>query len=86
MIVKGCRIYSSSSSSSPVACRNASSQRVFRISFPESSETYIVANLLTLITRFIGFCLGLVRFALFLIQSLPALTEDLADLAYEVDT
>ena len=45
-------------------------------------STYVVASLLILITLLVRGSLGLVRSTLLVVQSLPALTEDLADLSY----
>jgi hypothetical protein len=44
--------------------------------------SYLVSSLLLLVTLLVGGSLGLVRSALLLGQSLPLLTELLADLAY----
>lgn len=47
----------------------------------EEETTYIVAGLLVLVTLLVLGSLGLVWAALLLVQGLPSLTEDLADLA-----
>ena len=43
--------------------------------------TYCVSSLLFLVTLLVGCSLGLIGSALLLVQGLPLLTEDLADLA-----
>lgn len=45
-----------------------------------STETYLVSGLLLLVALLVGSGLGLVRLALLLGESLPLLTEQLADL------
>ena len=45
-------------------------------------DAYVVGLLLILVSLLVGSSLGLIRGALLLAQSLPALTEDLADLAW----
>lgn len=44
--------------------------------------TYVVACLLALVSLLVGFGFGLIRLALFRVERLPSLTEDLANLTY----
>ena len=43
--------------------------------------TYIVGSLLVLVALLVLLCLGLIRGALLVVEGLPALAEDFADLA-----
>lgn len=55
-------------------CTTANAHRLF--------GTYIVRRLLVLITLLVLLCLGLVWTTLLIVESLPSLTENLADLTY----
>ena len=46
----------------------------------EFENTHIVAGLFTLVAFFVGLGFGLIRLALLRVESLPAFTEDFADL------
>jgi hypothetical protein len=60
---------------SPPCCNFEKAQRLF--------STYVVASLLIFISLLVLSSLGLIWSALLLIQCLPSLTEDLADLTCE---